>query len=171
MQIHFITLWVRINDTALWLQFPWGVLSRWMGKHFACLRTILVHLQKCCFQDSILEIQMSTFTSLSLASSYWHMIIQHLHALQVPTSLEVHDAGDECSSWGSKEHTTTVLTYVVFNTSIYSLLYIPGLCLFQKTVVSMNKRPVLVVIRAEQPHKLSKFQGHQRQRWHKQCFC
>lgn len=34
----------------------------------------------------------------SLASSYCHMIIQHLHALQVPTSNEVHDAGDECSS-------------------------------------------------------------------------
>lgn len=88
---------------------------------------------------------MSTFTSLSLASSYWHMIIQHLHTLQVPTSLEVHNTGDESSSWSSKEHTTTMLTYVVCNTSIYSLLDIPGLCLFQKTVVSINKRPVLVV--------------------------
>jgi hypothetical protein len=28
-----------------------------------------------------------------------------------------------------------MLTYVVFNTSIYSLLDIPGLCLLQKTVV------------------------------------
>lgn len=54
IQIQFITFWVRIIDTDLWLQFSWRVLSRWMGKHFACLRTILVHLQNCCFQDSIL---------------------------------------------------------------------------------------------------------------------
>jgi hypothetical protein len=79
IQINFITFWVGIIDTALWLQFSRGVLSRWMGKHFTCLRTIMVHLKKCCFQDSILYIQMSTFASLSLASSYWHMIIQHLH--------------------------------------------------------------------------------------------
>jgi hypothetical protein len=41
----------------------------------------------------------------SLASSHWYMIIQHSRTLQVPTSLDVHDAGDECSSWGSRENT------------------------------------------------------------------
>jgi len=52
-----------------------------------------------------------------------------------------------------------MLTYVVSNTSTYSLLDIPSLCLFQKTVVSINKWPVLVVIELSSYRGCQNFKG------------